>query len=187
MPVTAKLSRKFYERFGDDLTNELVEWFNQVDATYRSELREANELNWARFEAKLEQRIAEVRADLRAGLANLETKLVRSVTRRSYRVGTCSTFARSRVQPVSHSGNSSRKSRCASQYFSNPSPPRDSASGHYLIRDAPGMQVPGRMCLSLCCGSSVSKFYVRTDLEHLIGGNLQERRDSRSFDHRSPC
>jgi len=77
MPVTAKLSRKFYERFGDDLTNELVEWFNQVDATYRSELREANELNWARFEAKLDQRIAEIRADLRAGLANLETKLVR--------------------------------------------------------------------------------------------------------------
>lgn len=26
MPVTARLSRKFYERFGDDLTNELVEW-----------------------------------------------------------------------------------------------------------------------------------------------------------------
>ena len=25
MPVTAKLSRKFYERFGDELTNELVE------------------------------------------------------------------------------------------------------------------------------------------------------------------
>ena len=29
MPVTAKLSRKFYEKFGDELTNELVEWFNQ--------------------------------------------------------------------------------------------------------------------------------------------------------------
>ena len=26
MPVTAKLSRKFYERFGDELTNELVFW-----------------------------------------------------------------------------------------------------------------------------------------------------------------
>ena len=77
MPVTAKLSRKFYERFGDDLTNELVEWFNQVDATYRSELRETNELNWARYEAKLEQRIAEVRADFRAGLANLKAELVR--------------------------------------------------------------------------------------------------------------
>ena len=73
MPVTAKLSRKFYERFGDDLTNELVEWFNQVDATYRSELRETNELNWARFEAKLDQRTAEFRADL----ASLETKLIR--------------------------------------------------------------------------------------------------------------
>lgn len=77
MPVTAKLSRKFYERFWDDLTNELVEWFNQVDATYRSELRETNELNWARFEAKLEQRIAEVRADLHTGLANLKTELIR--------------------------------------------------------------------------------------------------------------
>jgi len=73
VPVTAKLSRKFYERFGDDLTNELVEWFNQVDTTYRSELREANELNWLRFEAKLEQRIAELRTDL----AHLETKLIR--------------------------------------------------------------------------------------------------------------
>ena len=73
MPVTAKLSRKFYERFGDDLTNELVEWFNQVDATYRSELRGINALNWARFEAKLEQRIAELRTDL----AHLETKLIR--------------------------------------------------------------------------------------------------------------
>jgi len=68
--VTARLSRKFYERFGDDLTNELVEWFNQVDATYRSELREINELNWTRFEAKLEECTAEVRADLHAGLAD---------------------------------------------------------------------------------------------------------------------
>jgi hypothetical protein len=77
MPVTAKLSRKFYERFRDDITNELVNWFNQVDATYRADLRELNDLHYARFEAKLEQRIAEVRADLRAGLATLETKLIR--------------------------------------------------------------------------------------------------------------
>jgi len=39
--------------------NELVEWFNQVEATYRGELRELNELNFARFDAKLEQRSAE--------------------------------------------------------------------------------------------------------------------------------
>ena len=28
MPLTAKLSRKFYETFGDDIANELVDWFN---------------------------------------------------------------------------------------------------------------------------------------------------------------
>lgn len=77
MPVTAKLSRKFYETFGDDIANELVDWFHQVDTTYRADLRELNELNFARFDAKLEQRIAEVRADLRSGLAEQRAELVR--------------------------------------------------------------------------------------------------------------
>jgi hypothetical protein len=83
VPVTAKLSRKFYERFGDDIANELVDWFNMVDATYRSELRELNELNYARFDAKLEQRVVELdtkidrlatelRAEMHAGFARLE-------------------------------------------------------------------------------------------------------------------
>ena len=54
MPVTARLSRRFYEAFGDEIANELVEWFNQVDATYRSDLKELNDLNFARFDAKLE-------------------------------------------------------------------------------------------------------------------------------------
>jgi len=71
MPVTAKLSRKFYETFGDEIANELVEWFNAVDATYRNELREINELNFARFDAKLEQRLALVDA----GMAQLEARL----------------------------------------------------------------------------------------------------------------
>ncbi len=71
MPVTAKLSRKFYETFGDEIANELVEWFNQVDATYRADLRELNELNFARFDAKLEQRVAEVRRDTDAGFSRL--------------------------------------------------------------------------------------------------------------------
>ena len=44
--------------------NEFVEWFNQVDATYRADLRELNELNFSRFDAKLEQRLAELKADL---------------------------------------------------------------------------------------------------------------------------
>jgi hypothetical protein len=95
VPVTAKLSRKFYEKLGDEVANELVEWFNSVDATYRSDLRELNELNFARFDAKveqrwaqldakLEQRVAELRAEMREGFARVdqrfaefETKLTR--------------------------------------------------------------------------------------------------------------
>jgi len=62
VPVTARLSQKFYETFGQDVTNELVDWFNAVDATYRGNLRELNEANFARFDAKLEQRLAELDA-----------------------------------------------------------------------------------------------------------------------------
>ena len=67
----------FYERFGDDIANELVDWFNMVDATYRSELRELNELNYTRFDAKLEQRVAELRSDIQVGLERLETRLTK--------------------------------------------------------------------------------------------------------------
>ena len=90
MPVTAKLSRKFYEKFGDDIANELVEWFNAVDATYRSDLRELNEVNFARFDAKLEQRIAELRAELqtemRTGFARVDQRLAEFETRLTKRL-----------------------------------------------------------------------------------------------------
>ena len=75
MPVTAKLSKKFYEKLGEDVTNELVDWFNQVDATYRADLRELNELNFARFDAKLEQRVAELDAKFETRLAEFEARL----------------------------------------------------------------------------------------------------------------
>ena len=75
MPVTAKLSRKFYDKLGDDVANELVEWFNLVDATYRSDLRELNELNFARFDAKLEQRVAGLDAKIEHRVAQLEAKI----------------------------------------------------------------------------------------------------------------
>jgi hypothetical protein len=79
MPVTAKLSRRFYEQFGDEIAAELVEWFNSVDATYRGDLREVNELNFARFDAKLEQRVTELRADFERRLAALDAKLEQRV------------------------------------------------------------------------------------------------------------
>ena len=75
MPVTAKLSRKFYDKLGDDVANELVEWFNLVDATFRSDLRELNELNFARFDAKVEQRWAQLDAKLEQRVAQVEQRL----------------------------------------------------------------------------------------------------------------
>jgi hypothetical protein len=75
MPVTAKLSKHFYERLGDEIANELVDWFNQVDIAYKSDLREMNELNYARFEAKLDQRLAEFRAEVKGDIAGLRTEL----------------------------------------------------------------------------------------------------------------
>ena len=92
MPVAVKFSEKFYERFGHELTDEFVSYLNQIDAGHRSDLRELNELNFARFDAKLEQRVAELRSELKqeiaslrgdlrtelhVGLAALETKLIR--------------------------------------------------------------------------------------------------------------
>jgi len=58
------LSKRFYDVFGEEIATELVDWFNAVDATYRADLRELNELNFARFDAKLEQRLAQVKSDL---------------------------------------------------------------------------------------------------------------------------
>ncbi|MHB1329424.1 MAG: hypothetical protein ACYC2K_14595 [Gemmatimonadales bacterium] len=74
MPVTAKLSKEFYDRLGERVANELVDWFNAVDTTYRADLREFNELNFARFDAKLEQRLAEFEARVDVKLAELEAR-----------------------------------------------------------------------------------------------------------------
>lgn len=98
MPVTVRLSKRFYDTFGEDIANEFVEWFNLVDAAYRSEIRDLFSANFGRFDAKLEQRVAaldarldqratalearleqrtvELRAELREGLAVLEGRLV---------------------------------------------------------------------------------------------------------------
>ena len=77
MPVTAKLSRRFYERLGDEIANELVDWFNAVDATYRSDLRETNELNFARFMASVDQRFVEADARVEKRFAELDVRLER--------------------------------------------------------------------------------------------------------------
>jgi hypothetical protein len=75
--VTARLSKHFYDQLGDDVANELVNWFNAVDETYRGDLRALNETNFARFDAKLEQRFAERDARFEARFAQIEVALAR--------------------------------------------------------------------------------------------------------------
>ena len=75
MPVTAKLSSRFYEKLGDDVTNELVTWLNAVDAEFRNELREANARNWNQLRAELEAQSVRLTAEFRGGLAELRTEM----------------------------------------------------------------------------------------------------------------
>lgn len=77
MPVTAKLSRKFYDRLGDDVATELVEWFNTLDATYKSDLRELNDLNWERFKAEMHSAIATSEGNLRAEIAKSRSDVIK--------------------------------------------------------------------------------------------------------------
>src|SRR6185503_4770541 len=79
VPVTAKLLRKFYEAFGQEVTVELVDWANELDSTHRAELRDLAEQYFGRFEAKLEQRLAEeiggLRNEMHASFAALRTDM----------------------------------------------------------------------------------------------------------------
>ena len=69
MPITATLSREFYDRFGDNAVNELVGLLNDMDMTFKTELRQLNDQNFER----LERRIAELRAEM----ADLKAELIK--------------------------------------------------------------------------------------------------------------
>jgi glutathione S-transferase len=75
LPVTAKLSRRFYDQLGDEVANELVNWFNAVDETYRNQLRELNELNWERFRSELRAEGIAIRSDVEKRLSEMDKRL----------------------------------------------------------------------------------------------------------------
>jgi hypothetical protein len=74
MPV-AKLSREFYEKFGDKLTDELVNCLNSIEASYRAELRDLFDAHFGRFEEKLERRLLENKAELGSKIEHLRVEL----------------------------------------------------------------------------------------------------------------
>jgi hypothetical protein len=100
MPVFARLSRRFYDVVGEDVTQQLVDWINAVEqevsdrAPLRASLvsapekvagrqlvtnrylRERNDFEVARSDAELTRRMSELRVDLRKEIAGLRTELL---------------------------------------------------------------------------------------------------------------
>ena len=81
MPITTRLSRKLHQTLGQEAAEDLVTWLQQVD-TQRADLRELNDLNFSRFEARLAEvrhemqtGFAQLRQELQVGLSGVETKL----------------------------------------------------------------------------------------------------------------
>jgi uncharacterized protein Yka (UPF0111/DUF47 family) len=80
MPIAAKFSESFYQKFGHQETGELVEYLNTIDATYRAELERLNDLNWTRVEsriAQLETRFDQIDDRLERRLAELKAELLK--------------------------------------------------------------------------------------------------------------
>ncbi len=74
MPV-AKLSREFYDRFGDKVTDELVNCLSSIEASYRAEIKDLFAAHFGRFEEKLEHRLATTKAELGQELARLRVEI----------------------------------------------------------------------------------------------------------------
>jgi hypothetical protein len=75
MPITARLSRKFYERLGDEVAGELVDLLNTVDAAYRAEHRELLDARLAQFSAELRGDMDRFSARLRGEMNTLSAHL----------------------------------------------------------------------------------------------------------------
>ncbi len=72
---TVKLSKRFYDALGEDVANELVEWLNAVDTSYRQEFRELFETNFARVEAEMDRLRSEMLGRMDALEARVDAKL----------------------------------------------------------------------------------------------------------------
>ncbi len=78
MPITAKLSRQFYEKLGDEVTNELVTWLNAVDDSYRREFRDLFDANFGQVRAEMAQfraEMSEFRAEMRAEMSEFRGEM----------------------------------------------------------------------------------------------------------------
>lgn len=85
MPIAAKFSEAFYQKFGHKETGELVEYLNTLDTTYRAHLERLNDINWSRVESRIAQaeaRMEQRYSHLEARLDHLESRLDDRLDRR---------------------------------------------------------------------------------------------------------
>src|SRR5688572_31633676 len=76
-----KPSKELVKQLGDQVTSELVGWFNTMDASQKGDLRDINAQNFALFDAKLEQRVAELHAKLDARIDRVAAELNAKIDR----------------------------------------------------------------------------------------------------------
>jgi hypothetical protein len=86
MPVTARLLQRLREAIGDEATNDLFAWWEEAATVNRTAVREVADLYFAKFDARLEKGLSEVRSeqdkgfalarsDLHQGLAGVRTEV----------------------------------------------------------------------------------------------------------------
>ena len=77
MPVTARLLQRLHETLGDEATNDLFSWWDEAATVNRAAVRDVADQYFARFEARLEKGLSEVRSEMQVGLAGQRADLIK--------------------------------------------------------------------------------------------------------------
>ena len=77
MAVTPTLLSKLRETLGEEAASELVTWVERSSDRDMAQLRELAELYYQRFDARLEQRLAETKAEFRVESASQRSDLIK--------------------------------------------------------------------------------------------------------------
>src|SRR5919109_2857096 len=74
MTIATKLTRKLDEVLGTEAAETMVDWMQQVEGN-RAELRELNDLSFARFDSRLNERIAQLESKMHSEISGLRVEM----------------------------------------------------------------------------------------------------------------
>jgi exoribonuclease II len=77
MPVTAKLLQRLQEALGEEATDDLFTWWEETARVNRAAVRDVADLYFARFDARLEKGMTELRAEFRTEMAAQRADLIK--------------------------------------------------------------------------------------------------------------